>query len=60
MNKDIKEIVNKFNKIFKFIYTKKHIKAINIITGKTVTIAKTPSDRRAKKNIIKMLEKACI
>lgn len=56
MSKVIKEIQRAYTE-FKFINGTKHLIAIHKLTGNRVVIARTPSDRRAKQNICKMLDK---
>lgn len=61
MGHEIKEIIKKYKPYgFMFKNGSKHIIAIHYISGKKVTIARTPSDRRAVKNICKRLDKAMI
>lgn len=59
MSKEIREI-KKIYVDFDYMNGSKHIIAIHKITGNRVVIARTPSDRRAKLNICKMLDKASI
>ena len=55
----IKEIIKIYKKQgFIFENSKKHFMAIHKDTKKRVTIARTPSDYRAYKNICKMLDNA--
>lgn len=57
MKKMIKEIIKQYASLgFIFKNGSKHIKAIHKDTKKIVTIARTPSDSRAYKNICKMLD----
>lgn len=59
MKKMIKEIIKIYTKQgFIFENRKKHIVAIHKYTKKMVTIARTPSDYRAYKNICKILDNA--
>lgn len=59
MKKIIKEIIKIYKKQgFIFENRTKHLVAIHKDTKKMVTIARTPSDYRAYKNICKMLDNA--
>lgn len=61
MKKIIKDIIKKYkDQGFTFEKRKKHIIAFHEDTKKMVTIGSTPSDRRAYKNICKILDKAMV
>lgn len=59
MRHEIKEIIRKYKPYgFDFKNGSKHIIAVHCISGRKVTIARTPGDRRAVMNICKRLDRA--